>query len=322
MTAGDLDPRAFEVRRADLGEGIELAYVREGVGGVPLVLVHGWPSTKRLFWRNIRPLAEAGFEVIAADVRGFGDSSIPPGGPLDYADPAASGRDLVRLLAELGHERAVLAGGDFGSGVVQDVALRFPDLVIRQTLWNGLSPHLPEQYAAAGIPGSQLEEVAAVSEHLERHGLEADALAAKLGADAARVAYVRSFYTGRAWKPGEAERPLAAPGAFDAAAAAFHAEPFAVADVFRASLGIYEAIMQPQLLSEPPLLAQPNQETETQVLYGIADQIVGPNFVRRAKVAYGNLVGPFMVQDAGHFLPWEQPAVFNSALVSFCRDLL
>ena len=47
-----------------------VAYVREGAGGYPLVLVHGWPETKRIWWRNVAPLAEAGFEVIVPDLRG------------------------------------------------------------------------------------------------------------------------------------------------------------------------------------------------------------------------------------------------------------
>ncbi len=41
--------------------GVDLAYVHEGAGGFPLVLLHGWPETKRIWWRNIEPLAAAGF---------------------------------------------------------------------------------------------------------------------------------------------------------------------------------------------------------------------------------------------------------------------
>ena len=54
--------------------GFTQAFVHEGKGGVPLLLVHGWPETRRIWWRNIEPLAAAGFEVIAPDLRGFGDS--------------------------------------------------------------------------------------------------------------------------------------------------------------------------------------------------------------------------------------------------------
>ena len=59
----ELDPHAFQVRRANV-RGVDLAYLREGEGGFPLVLLHGWPETMRIWWRNVQPLADAGFEVI------------------------------------------------------------------------------------------------------------------------------------------------------------------------------------------------------------------------------------------------------------------
>ena len=62
-----------------------LAYIREGVGGYPLLLVHGYPETKRIWWRNIAPLAAAGFEVIVPDLRGHGDSDLAADGFYDVA---------------------------------------------------------------------------------------------------------------------------------------------------------------------------------------------------------------------------------------------
>ena len=54
--------------------------MHENAGGAgPLVLVHGWPETKRIWWRVIEPLARAGFEVIVPDLRGFGDSDVGSG---------------------------------------------------------------------------------------------------------------------------------------------------------------------------------------------------------------------------------------------------
>ena len=64
---------------------MDIAYVRAGEDGFPLLLLHGWPETKRIWWRNIAPLAEAGFDVIAPDLRGFGDSGVAPDG---FNDPA------------------------------------------------------------------------------------------------------------------------------------------------------------------------------------------------------------------------------------------
>ena len=64
------DPARFRVERVTVRDGMELAFVHEGVGGFPLVLLHGWPETKRIWWRNVEPLAAAGFEVMSPDLRG------------------------------------------------------------------------------------------------------------------------------------------------------------------------------------------------------------------------------------------------------------
>src|SRR3954466_11243653 len=128
----ELDPLAFEVRRANV-RGVDLAYLREGEGGFPLVLLHGWPETMRIWWRNIRPLAEAGFEVIVPDLRGYGDSGL---GPEPSYDVATQARDMEALArGQLGHERCVVCGGDFGGVVAQDMSLRFAGLVERMVLF-------------------------------------------------------------------------------------------------------------------------------------------------------------------------------------------
>ena len=67
-------PDAFEIHRAEVAPNLELAFVREGIGGYPLLLVHGYPETKRIWWRNIQPLVDAGYEVIVPDLRGHGNS--------------------------------------------------------------------------------------------------------------------------------------------------------------------------------------------------------------------------------------------------------
>jgi len=47
------------IHRAVVAPGISLAFVHEGIGGAPLLLVHGYPETKRIWWRNIEALAAA-----------------------------------------------------------------------------------------------------------------------------------------------------------------------------------------------------------------------------------------------------------------------
>jgi pimeloyl-ACP methyl ester carboxylesterase len=143
-------PDTFTVERAEVRPGVNIAYVRAGRGGYPLLLVHGWPETKRIWWRNIAPLAQAGFEVIAPDLRGFGDSGLAPDG---FYDLAVHARDLHALMSEvLGHQRCAAVGGDLGGGVIQDLGLRFSGFVERQVLFNSVLPLLGEAYEAAGIP--------------------------------------------------------------------------------------------------------------------------------------------------------------------------
>ena len=140
---------AFQVHRARVRDRVDMAYVREGAGGFPLLLLHGWPETKRIWWRNVEPLAAAGFEVIVPDLAGFGDSGLAED---DHYDVAAHARDMHALVADvLGHERCVTAGGDLGGLVLYDLSLRFDGFVVRQVLFNTVPPILPEEYEAAGI---------------------------------------------------------------------------------------------------------------------------------------------------------------------------
>jgi pimeloyl-ACP methyl ester carboxylesterase len=317
MTA--LDPNAFAVHRTVVRGDVELAYVHEGVGGLPVILLHGWPGSKRLFWKNIGPLAAAGFEVVVPDHRGFGDSPVPPDG---FVDVAASSHDAKALMNSLGHERFVVVGGDFGNVVGLDLCVRSPESVIRHVTYNGAVPSLYDEYEAAGISGTLIDELNLVSDHMVEHGLQADESAAKLDTPDKRRDHVKGFLQGRVWKQGEGPSNLAGPGNISDAEADFLTEPFADAGVFRASLGFYEGFMQPDVkASEAPLLDAPI-EVETMILWGSKDQIVGPNFPRRMAVACRNAVGPFLVQDCGHFVQFERPDVLNSAVICFCRDLL
>ncbi len=301
----DRDPHRYGVHRAS-PRGFRQAYVREGVGGVPLVCVHGWPETKRIFWRVIEPLAAAGFEVIVPDLRGFGDSDVGPDG---FHDVASHARDLHALVHdELGHERVVLLGGDLGGPVIQDLALRHPDWVDRMVLFNSPLPYLRE--AMAGIAGTRPPREA--GDYYLRQGTEADALASELTTPAQRRRYIATFYTSRFW---------AHPGAFSADDVEFHAAPFGDGDKLRAGFGAYESAFRESPRSEPVLLG-PNERTPTLILFGPSDHVIYPAFDRMAAVVFARHVGPFLLRDCGHFVPWEAPHALVSATAAFCSDLL
>ena len=301
----ELDPGKFTTHHTDV-RGFRQAYVREGIGGVPLLCVHGWPETKRIFWRVIEPLAAAGFDVIVPDLRGFGDSDLGPDG---FHDVPAHAGDLHALVHDhLGHERVVLLGGDLGGPVVQELALRYPEWADRMVLFNSPLPFL--KHEMAGIAGTRPAREAA--DYFLRQGTDPDGLAAELSTPDRRERYIATFYTSRFW---------AHPGSFDPEAVRFHAEPFRSAEHLRASFGGYESAFSAAARSEPSRLGR-NDDTRTLVLHGTSDHVIYPAFDRMAAAVFPNHVGPFLLRDCGHFVPWEAPHALVSGTEAFCSDLL
>lgn len=302
----DLRPDRFHIERAS-PRGFSQAFVHEGVGGVPLLMVHGWPETKRIWWRNIEPLAAAGFETIVPDLRGFGDSDVGPDG---FHDVVSHSRDLYALVHDhLGHERIVVAGGDLGGPVIQDLSLRYPGFVDRMVLFNSPVPF--DKEAMAGINTRAPREAA---DYFRRQGNDADALAAELATPEQRQRYIATFYQSRFW---------AHPGHFDDDAIAFMTEPFGDGARLRASFGGYESAFRAEARSEAPMVATMKRNpTHTMILFGPSDHVLYPEFDRMAAIVFPDHVGPFLLRDCGHFLQWEAAEVLDGAIKAFCRDLL
>jgi haloacetate dehalogenase len=83
-------------------------------------------------WRNIAPLLSSNFEVICADLRGYGRSSCPPSTP-DHTPytKRQMARDMVSVMERLGFPRFLVAGHDRGGRVAYRLALDNPDRVGR-----------------------------------------------------------------------------------------------------------------------------------------------------------------------------------------------
>jgi pimeloyl-ACP methyl ester carboxylesterase len=297
------DPGLCPTEHAELGNGVTLAYLAEGVGGLPLLLVHGYPETKRIWWRNMMPLADAGFEVIAPDLRGHGESSLAPDG---FYDIAAFSKDLYTLMHDvLGHEHCFVAGGDVGGPVVYDLSLRYPGFVKKICFFNTAPPFLNAEYEAAGIPPDPPQAVTSTADYFMRQANDPEGLLAELDTPERRRAYVADMYGHRLW---------ASRGAFTPAETDFMTEPYADADKLRASWGVYESSTGNRPMSDTPRFLEQNP-VPTLVLYGPEDHVVPRSFPDRCKVAFTDCIGPLEVAGAGHFLQWEAADIFN-AIVS------
>ena len=98
--------------------------------GPPVLLLHGHPQT-HLTWHAVAPqLVRAGYTVVAADLRGYGDSSRPPGGPqhVNYSKRSMAA-DQVAVMTALGHRQFSVIGHDRGGRVAHRMALDHPDSI-------------------------------------------------------------------------------------------------------------------------------------------------------------------------------------------------
>ena len=101
--------------------------------GPPVLLLHGFPTTRRL-WKDVAPrLVSAGMRVIAPDLLGYGDSP----GDADVGMKAQA-TALLDLLDQLGVQRAAVFAHDVGTAAAQILTLRAPERVRRLVLMDGV----------------------------------------------------------------------------------------------------------------------------------------------------------------------------------------
>jgi len=112
-----------------------------GGSGPPLLLLHGNPFNY-VMWHKIAPELARDFTVVAADLRGYGDSSKPDGGA-DHAAYSfrAMADDQVEIMAKLGFDSFFLAGHDRGARVSHRLALDHPEKVVKLALIDIVPTH-------------------------------------------------------------------------------------------------------------------------------------------------------------------------------------
>ena len=149
-----------------------------GGDGTPLLLLHGYPETHAM-WHKIAPHLARDYTVVCADLRGYGDSSKPKGLP-DHSNYSkrAMAKDMVEVMAALGHRRFHVVGHDRGARVAHRLArdhgarvrsLTVLDIVPTLKMYDSTTkafatayyhwffliqkPPLPEKLLAGHVPG-------------------------------------------------------------------------------------------------------------------------------------------------------------------------
>ena len=113
----------------------------QGGKGPPLLLLHGNPFT-HLSWHKFAPRLAQEFTVVATDLRGYGNSSKPPGGK-DHENYSfrAMAQDQIEVMASLGFKQFMVAGHDRGARVVHRMCLDRPDVVQRAAILDIIPQH-------------------------------------------------------------------------------------------------------------------------------------------------------------------------------------
>ncbi|MGO8856412.1 MAG: alpha/beta fold hydrolase [Steroidobacteraceae bacterium] len=265
--------------------------------GAPLLLLHGYPETHRM-WRKVAPALADGFSVVCADLRGYGDSSKPEG-TADHGNYSkrAMARDMIEVMAALGHREFMIAGHDRGGRVAYRLALDHPAAVTRLALLDIVSTKAVYEQAGMALATAYyhwyfLIQPRPLPERLIGSDPEfwLGMLTAKLAAnpstfsDAIMAEYLRTFGTPEG----------------------IHA----VCEDYRAGAGVDLANDRTDVSAGRKI------DCPTLILWG-ARSVVGKLF--QPLETWRDLVASPMGEaiDCGHFIPEEQPAETLRALRAF-----
>ncbi len=128
--------------------------LRHGGSGPPLLLLHGNPLT-HVAWHKITPRLAQHFHVVAADLRGYGDSSAPPE-EKDYSNSSfrAMAQDQIEVMQQLGYDQFYVVGHNRGARTTHRMCLDHPEKIIKAALID-IVPTL-DMWNAMGKVGAML----------------------------------------------------------------------------------------------------------------------------------------------------------------------
>jgi pimeloyl-ACP methyl ester carboxylesterase len=273
--------------------GIRIHYVRHG-GGAPLVLLHGWPEFWYVWSKNIPALAEE-FDVVAPDLRGFGDTDKPGDPPGELLCNLVE--DLRALADSLGFEQFGIVSHDVGAYVAQGFAREYQERLNGLFFFNCPYPGIGRRWAS---PDSINE--------IWYQTFNQQPWAASLVGENRKTCetYFRHFLDHWAHEPGLFDEDL------DAWVDNFM-KPGNLQGGFDWYIGTNESRIN-LIRNGPPEL--PKIATPTRVRWGESDPILKVEWADRLGNYFADLdFAP--LRGAGHFAHYERPDLANREILDF-----
>ena len=266
-------------------EQVDIFYEDYG-SGQPVILIHGWPLSRKSWEQQVWKIVEEGFRCIAYDRRGFGTSSSPWG---EYDYSALAG-DLNAIIEELDLKDAIIVGFSMGGGEV----VRY------------LTDYGSSRIAKAALISSIIPLVKQKSDN--PHGVPEDALNGIIDAlQKDRVGFLKEFSKGfYNYDENKGERVSEAQLDYDFTIASF-ASP-------RATIQTALSWMHTDFRSELKNVTVP-----TLIVHGDADATV-PIETSAKQAAEGIKYSTYeVIKGAPHGLNVTHPDELNKILISFLK---
>ncbi len=299
-------------------------FLLEQGAGPLVVLCHGWPELSYSWRHQIAAIADAGFHVVAPDMRGYGRSSAP-------ADISAYSifdtvGDMVALVQALGEKKAVIIGHDWGAPVAWHAAMFRPDIftavaglsvpppfrgrgrpleTLRQ---NGISNFYWQYFQTPGVAEAEFERDVALT------------MRTLLGRGFSDPAASLSVEEGKGFLgDARADKPL--PDWLSEADLGLFTEAYRKSG-FRGGLNWYRNIDRNWELTAPWQDARIRQPSL--FIAGSKDAVItgliGAKRINELERVLPNLKQKLIIDGAGHWIQQERPAETNAALVAFLRE--
>jgi pimeloyl-ACP methyl ester carboxylesterase len=285
---------------------LDVAYEDSGpAGGLPVLLLHGFPYDPRSFDAVVTIVNAAGFRTIVPTLRGYGGTRFLSADTLRSGQQAALGQDLKELLDALGIQKAVLGGYDWGGRAACVVSALWPERVAGLVSCGGYNiQDIPNSHKPAD-PEQEARLWYQYYFHTER---------GRNGLTQKRREISRLLW--KTWSPTWAFDDAT----FDRSAASFDNADFVdvVIHSYRHRFGTVAG--DPRYAPvETRLAAQPNIDVPTIVLHGAVNGVTpartSENHGKHFTAHYQRRV----LENVGHNPPQEAPQAFADAILQLCK---